>query len=126
LTKEINEDITLVRKWSGRRRAYGVVAATSLAFAPVLLNELDHPIFITDDLAVAVLGALVLVLYAFFRNRTLVTDQRRQTNLFAALLIIAYAIKFVWLFVEIADPDASGDDMSAIFFLAVVIANRFL
>jgi hypothetical protein len=120
------ENLSLVRKWAGRRRAYGVIAGASLAFAPVLLSELDHPIFITDDVSVAILGAIVLILYSIFRNSTSLNGLKRHTNLFAALLILAYAIKFVWLFVEIGDPDASGDDMSAIFFLAVIIANRFL
>ena len=120
------EDISHLRKWSGRRRSYGVIGAASLAFAPVFLSEEDHPIFITDDLSVALLGALVLIFYATFRKKYSLADLKGQTNLFAALLILAYAIKFVWLFLEIGDQDASGDDMSSIFFLAVVLANRFL
>jgi hypothetical protein len=120
------ENLSLVRKWAGRRRGFGAIGGASLAFGPVLLSELDHSIYIVDDLLVAILGAAVLILYATLKNRVSLADLQRQTNLFCALLIVAYALKFVWFFVEIKDPDASGDDMSSMFFLVVVLANRFL
>ena len=124
--EEEEGNLSIARKWAGRRRAYGIIGAASLAFFPVLLAELDHPIYIIDDLGVAILGAIVLLVYLALRKKVSIANLRKQTNLFAALLIAAYALKFAWLFIEIGDPDASGDDMSAIFFLVAVIANRFL
>jgi hypothetical protein len=35
-------------------------------------------------------------------------------------------VKFAWLFVELNDPDAMGDDVAAIFFLLAVILNRVM
>lgn len=120
------EETEELRRWAGRRRGYGVAAGLSVAFGLVVMEELDHPVFVIDDVLVLVVGLAILALYAAMRRASSVNDLKAQVNLFAAMLILAYAVKLAWIFVERGDPDAFGDDLSSIFLLITVIANRFL
>jgi hypothetical protein len=90
------------------------------------MAELDKPIYVVDDIVAGVIGLIVLLLYLVYRNKTSIGDMRKQTNIFTTLLVVAYAVKFAWLFVELNDPDAMGDDVAAIFFLLAVILNRVM
>jgi heme/copper-type cytochrome/quinol oxidase subunit 4 len=115
-----------IRKWAGRRRAAGIIGAVSLAFFGTTMAELDKPIYVVDDIVAGVIGLIVLLLYLVYRNKTSIGDMRKQANIFTTLLVVAYAVKFAWLFVELNDPDAMGDDVAAIFFLLAVILNRVM
>ena len=121
------EDTTVSRRWAGRRRAYGLIAAVSLSFAPVGIGEFaDNPIFIADDFIVTGLAIFVLVAYFLWRKKVSVSDLKKQTNIFAIALIVAYVVKLVWLFVESSDPTDAGDEMPAIFFIVALLLNRFM
>ncbi|MEM0117609.1 MAG: hypothetical protein QXX17_02635 [Conexivisphaerales archaeon] len=126
MTQQPAEDIPAVRKWAGRRRALGVVGGLSLAFAPVIFSEMDHPLFTVDDLTVTILGAIILIVYLVLRNRTSLSSLKSQTNLFTAIALVGLIVKFAWIFVELGDPDAFGDDMSSLVLIIVILANRFL
>jgi hypothetical protein len=102
------------------------MAVIAISFSGVITTELDHPIFAIDDITATVLGALVLVLYLVWRKRDNLGDLKQDTNLFTAILGVAFLVKFIWLFVEIGDPDAFGDDATSIFFLVAVLLNSFL
>lgn len=41
-------------------------------------------------------------------------------------MALAFLVKTMWLFVEMGDLGAFGDDVTAIFFLVVVLLNRFM
>jgi apolipoprotein N-acyltransferase len=120
------EDIAEIRKWAGRRRAFGLLGALNLAFIGAGFAEMDHMTYTVDDFALAVLGVVVLLIYLAGRNKTSVGDMKRHTNIFFAILFVASIIKVAWLFIEMGDVDAVGDDMSVWFFLAATIANRVL
>lgn len=96
-----------------------------LAFLGVAMAEMDPPIFVTDDVVAAILGIVTLLLYFVWRNKTSLGDLKKQTNIFTALLVVAFLVKSIWIFVEIGDPDAFGDDVPAVFFLVAVLVNRF-
>jgi len=120
------EDTAEIRKWAGRRRAFGLLGALNLAFIGAGFAEMDNMIYTVDDFALVVLGVIVLLIYLAGRNKTSVGDMKRHTNIFFAILLVASIIKVAWLFIELGDVDAVGDDMSVWFFLAATIANRVL
>lgn len=115
-----------IRRWAGRRRAAGIFGAVGVVFFGTILGELDHPIYITDEVVVGALGTATLLLYLTYRKRSGLSDLKRHTNIFTVLMAIAFAGKIAWYFVESGDPDAAGDDLGAIFFLVTILLNRFM
>jgi hypothetical protein len=120
------EDIAQIRKWASRRRGFGLLGAINLAFIGAGFAEMDNMTYTVDDFALVALGAVILLIYLAGRNKNSIADMRRQTNIFFAILLAASIIKVAWLFVELGDVDAVGDNMSVWFFLAATIANRVL
>lgn len=113
--------------WAGRRRAYGLIAAVSVGFLSSGIFEFaDNHIFIVDDLIVTGLGIFVLVAYFLWRKKVSVSDLKKQTNIFAVALIVAYVVNLVWVFVESSDAAHVGDEIIAIFFLVALLLNRFM
>jgi hypothetical protein len=122
-----DEETKEIRRWTGRRRAAGIIGGVSLAFFGTAMAEIaGNPIYTVDDFVAATIGLIVLLLYLAYRNKISIGDLRKQANIFTALLVVAFTVKFAWIFVELHDPDAMGDDMAAIYFLLAVILNRVM
>lgn len=127
MTKQTPEDISVIRSWAGKRRGTGIMAALAGGYIGAIMQEMDHVVYVVDDLVIGLVGAIVLILYLIWRKHGDVNSLKRDTNVFSALLLFALLIKIIWLFgVEIHDPDAIGDDIPSIYFLIVVLLNRFM
>jgi len=127
MTQEDNES-KIYTKLMQKRAVAIFLGFLFLVFGTDIPTEMDHPIFIMDEIVALALSVILLfsMLY-LYRNKNTVEDLKRSMNIYLAVVIIFLAFKLLAATViEAGDPDAVGNDIPSVIIGIMALIARFV
>ncbi len=114
-------------KLLGRRRVF--LYLTVFLFITMLLDgltELDVPIHAVDDIGIAVLSIIGVIVLALMWKKDSEAGLRTQNNILIGLTAIMIIFQIFGIVVEHASPMDFGDDIPVLIGLIIMLLNGFL
>ncbi len=111
----------------GRRRVFLYFAV--FLFITMLLDglaELDIPIHAVDDIGIAVLSIIGVIILAILWKKESAASLRTQNNILIGLTAIMIIFQIFGIVVERASPMDFGDDIPVLIGLIIMLLNGFL
>lgn len=114
-------------KLLGRRRVFLYFAV--LLFITMLLDglgELDVSIHAVDDIGIAIVSIIGVIILAAMWKKDSTGSLRMQNNIFIGLTVIMILLQIFGILVEKASPADFGDDIPILIGLIILLLNGFL
>jgi hypothetical protein len=123
-----NDESKVYTKLMQKRAVAIFLGFLFLVFGTDIPGEMDHPIFIMDEIVVLILAVILLfsMLY-LYKNKNTIEDLKRSLNIYLVVALLFFAIKLLTATViEVGDPDALGNDIPAVIIGIMAIIARFV
>ena len=114
-------------KLLGRRRVF--LYLTVFLFIAMLLDgltEFDIPIHAVDDIGIAILSIIGVIILALMWKRDSAASLRLQNRILVALTAIMIVLQIFGIVVERASPMDFGDEIPVLIGLVIMLLNGFL
>ncbi len=118
-------EIPAVHELAKRRVFIFFYAIVGFALIPTILDEMDQPAHIIDDVALVITGIVMFVFLAVTWRKQSYSDLKRANKIaryaaFAVILLVLMAIA-----IEYKDLNDLGDDFAKLFFAVALLVNAF-